>query len=48
MSEMYERLAVYKHGIILESLNRFCSVNGFYAKLTDTDAILRRFDHNAN
>ena len=48
MAEMYERLSVYKHGIILESLNRFLTVNGFYTRLTDTDAILRRFDHNAN
>jgi hypothetical protein len=48
MAEMYERLSVYKHGIILESLNRFLTVNGFYTRLSDTDAILRRFDHNAN
>lgn len=45
---MYERLSVYKHGIILESLNRFLTVNGFHTRLSDTDAILRRFDHNAN
>lgn len=48
VSELYEKLAVGQYGVILTSLNRFLSVNGFFAMQTDTDAILRRFDHNAN
>lgn len=48
ISEHYDKLAVGQYGIIITSLNRFLSVNGFYMRQTDTDAILRRFDHNAD
>jgi hypothetical protein len=36
------------YGISLFCIRLFCETNGFYPMQTDLDAILRRFDHNAN
>jgi hypothetical protein len=36
------------YGMSLFCVRLFCESNGFYAMQTDLDAILRRFDHNAN
>lgn len=47
-AQEYENLSVGRYGIIMTSLNPFLGANGFYTRQTDTDAILRRFDHNAN
>lgn len=36
------------YGMSLFCIRLFCETNGFYPVQTDLDAILRRFDHNAN
>ncbi len=48
MADAFNRLTVGHYGILVTSLSRFLSYNGFHTGQTDTDAILRRFDPNAN
>lgn len=48
MDSTFNRLGSKYYGIDINNLRAFCERCSFYPTTAQTDAILRRFDHNGN